>query len=54
MSKEFATEVNVKWIKAQSGNTYLCPASAVKGFDNPSEDELRAACVDESANPHNE
>ena len=54
MSKEFATEINVKWVKAESGNTYLCPASEARNFDNPSEDELRAVCVDESENPHNE
>ena len=54
MSKEFATEVNVKWIKAESGNTYLCPASALSGLDNPTEEQLRAICVDESTNPQND
>ena len=54
MSKEFATEINVRWIKAESGNTYLCPASEADRFDNPSEDDLRAVCVNESENPHNE
>ena len=54
MSKEFATEVNVKWIKAESGTTYLCPVKAVQRLDNPTEEQLRAICVDESANPQND
>jgi hypothetical protein len=54
MSKEFATEVNVKWIKAQSGTTYLCPVKALSRLDNPTEEQLKSICVDESTNPHNE
>jgi hypothetical protein len=51
----FKRELNVKWIKAGSGNTYLCPVDALKKLkDNPSEEELKLICVDESENPHNE
>ena len=54
MSKEFATEINVRWIKAESGTTYLCPVKALERLGNATEADLRTICVDESANPHNE
>jgi hypothetical protein len=38
------------WIKAQSGETYLCPAWMKK---DASEEELRKHCVSESQNPQN-
>ena len=47
-------ELSVQWIKADSGSTYLCPVTALKRLDNPSEDQLKLTCVDESANPQNE
>ncbi len=34
---EFKRQLSVKWIKAASGHTYLCPVDALKRFDNPSE-----------------
>ena len=46
--------VNLKWIKADSGNTYLCPVKALERLDAPSEDQLKMICVDESENPHKE
>ena len=46
-------ELSLKWIKAESGNTYLCPADALKKFDNPTEEQLKIMCVDESQNPEN-
>jgi hypothetical protein len=48
---EFKRELSVKWIKADSGNTYLCPVAALNKLSNPSEDQLRTICVDESNNP---
>ena len=51
---EFKKELGVKWIKGDSGMTYLCPVDALKKLDNPSEGDLKKICVDESENPHNE
>ena len=50
----FKKELSVKWIKADSGNTYLCPVDALERIDNPSEGQLRMICIDESANPQND
>ena len=47
-------ELAVKWIKAESGNTYLCPLSALNRLENPTEEELKLICVDESENPQND
>jgi hypothetical protein len=52
--KIYKQELSVKWIKADSGNTYLCPLAALQRLDNPTEDQLKMICVDESANPQNE
>lgn len=52
-SKEHKKEIGVKWIKAQSGNTYLCPVDALERLSNPTEDQLKMICVDESQNPEN-
>jgi hypothetical protein len=46
-------DLGMAWIKAVSGNTYLCPASAVVSLREASEDDLRKICLDESANPQN-
>ena len=43
-----------KWIKSDSGSTYLCQVDALRGIDNPTEDQLRSLCVDESLNPQND
>lgn len=51
---EFKKELSVKWIKTDSGHTYLCPVDALKRIDDPSEEDLKKICVDESENPHNE
>lgn len=51
---EFKKELGVQWIKAKSGNTYLCPVNALKRLSNPTEDQLRLICVDESKNPENQ
>ena len=50
----FKQELAVKWIKADSGNTYLCPVNALDRISNPTEDQLRTICVDESTNPQND
>jgi hypothetical protein len=44
----------LKWIKAESGNTYLCSVKDLKKHPNPTEDELKSICVDESQNPQND
>ncbi|MGD8440692.1 MAG: hypothetical protein PVG53_09155 [Holophagae bacterium] len=51
---EFKKQLNVKWVKGESGNTYLCPVDALNRLSNPTEDQLKTICVDESANPHNQ
>ena len=51
---EFKRELGVKWIKSDSGNTYLCPVESLKRLENPTEEQLKLICVDESLNPHNE
>ncbi|MBN2243624.1 MAG: hypothetical protein JW793_13140 [Acidobacteria bacterium] len=52
--KEFKRELAVKWIKASSGNTYLCPVNALDRLENPTEEQLKTICVDESRNPQND
>lgn len=54
MSEELRRELSVKWIKAKSGSTYLCPVDALKRLSNPTEDQLKLICVDESKNPQND
>jgi hypothetical protein len=51
---EFQHEIGVKWIKSDSGTTYLCPVEALKRLEDPSEEQLKMICVDESMNPHND
>jgi hypothetical protein len=51
---EFKRELSVKWIKADSGSTYLCPVNALDKLSNPTEDQLRMICVEESSNPQND
>ena len=48
---EFKKSLGVKWIKGNSGTTYLCPVDALNKVDNPTEDQLRLMCVDESKHP---
>ena len=49
----FKSEINVKWVQAESGRTYLCPVKAFERIENPNEDDLKKICVDESDNPEN-
>ena len=52
--KEFKRELSVKWVKGDSGNTYLCPTAALARLQKPTEDDLKKICVDESQNPQND
>ncbi len=52
--KEFKKELSVKWIKGDSGNTYLCPVEALQKIDQNDEEQLKLICVDESTNPQND
>jgi hypothetical protein len=54
LQNEFKKELSVKWIKAKSGSTYLCPVDAISKIKNPNEEQLKLICVDESQNPQNE
>lgn len=54
LDKSYKRELSVQWIKAESGTTYLCPVESLKRLDNPTEDQLKMICVDESQNPHND
>jgi hypothetical protein len=51
---EFKKSLSVKWVKSASGRTYLCPVEALNRFDNPTEEQLKTICVDESDNPQND
>ena len=47
-------ELALKWIKGDSGNTYLCPVKAIDKVENPTEEDLKKICVEESQNPQND
>ena len=46
-------DLGVRWIKAESGTTYLCPTDVLDRIDAKSEYDLRMVCVEESSNPQN-
>jgi len=46
--------INLKWIRANSGTTYLCPVKALDHFKNPTEAQLKTMCIEESQNPQND
>ena len=50
----FRPQIGVKWIKSDSGTTYLCPATALDRYPNYTEQDLRSLCLDESENPQND
>jgi hypothetical protein len=52
--KEFKKQLSVKWIKAKSGSTYLCPVDSLDRLNDPTEDQLKTICVEESDNPQND
>ena len=39
-NKVLKRKLNVRWIKAPSGNTYLCPVDALDRLDAPKEEEF--------------
>ena len=45
---------NMKWVKGDSGTTYLCKTEDLQSLKNPTEEELKRICVDESNNPQND
>jgi hypothetical protein len=51
---EFKKELGVRWIKADSGTTYLCPVNALDRLEDQSEKNLKMICVDESSNLQND
>jgi hypothetical protein len=53
---EFKKELGVKWVRAESGTSYLCPVKAFERLNNPNppEEDLKKICVDESLNPQND
>ena len=46
--------IAVKWMKSETGNTYICPLNAMQGIENPTDEQLRMHCVEESLNPQND
>ena len=50
----FKKNLGRRWVKARSGNTYVCPVDFAKNFPDASEEELRRYCVEESLNPQND
>jgi hypothetical protein len=52
--KEFKKEIGVKWVKAESGTSYLCPVKSLQRLGTPNEEDLKKVCVDESDNPQND
>ena len=53
-TKVFKRQLNVQWIKGETGSTYLCPVDALSKIKNPTEEDLRKICVEESSNPQND
>ena len=51
---QFKKELAVKWVKSDSGATYLCPVDALSRMKSPSEEDLKKICVNESENPQND
>ena len=46
--------IGLRWMKGESGTSYLCPIDALRGISNPSEADLERLCVNESHNPQND
>ena len=51
--KAHVSENSFIWVRAQSGNTYVCKAGSLSDPKNASEEELRKHCMDESQRPDN-
>ncbi|MBC8875981.1 MAG: hypothetical protein H8E44_41685 [Planctomycetes bacterium] len=50
---EFSRQ-SFKWVKAETGTTYLCPVDVIKGRSDLTDEELSVLCIDESLSPHND
>ena len=50
----FKKRLGFEWTRGSSGRTFLCPVGALENIEAPSEDQLRALCVEESLNPQND
>jgi hypothetical protein len=50
--KAHVSENNFIWVKAKSGNLYVCKTGSVDP-SSASEEELRKHCMDESQRPDN-
>lgn len=44
----YGGEPDVRWVKTQSGENYLCPVAILEFIDELSEKDLKAICVSES------
>jgi hypothetical protein len=51
--KEVKANLGFKWVRSETGRTYLCPASQVDAVRGASDSDLEATCIDESTNPQN-
>ena len=49
----YKRDLGFRWIKAESGNTYLCPARSLDEGHSLSEEQLQSLCLDESMDPQN-
>ncbi len=49
--RPFKQMLAVKWVRAQSGNTYLCPVDAISRIEQPTEEDYKRLCLNESDNP---
>jgi hypothetical protein len=48
------SKLSHEWIKGPSGVSYLCPTGSVEDKSSATDDDLKAVCVEESANPQND
>ncbi|MHC4778168.1 MAG: hypothetical protein ACYTFG_06270 [Planctomycetota bacterium] len=51
---EISRRSNFRWVKGDSGVTYLCPVKDGEWWGGTADSRLRRVCVDESDNPHND
>lgn len=51
---EMKSRQGYEWIKAASGNSYLCPIGSIADKKKATEADLKKICVDESGSPHND
>ena len=49
--KHFKRRLAIKWVRAKSGTTYLCPLDEISKIKNPTEEDYKRLCVNESENP---